>query len=149
MGAPMKTRLARRAGFTLIEILVVVLIIAILATIVSVNVLHKPAEARIAAAQMNLRAVKTALEMYHADNGVFPSQAQGLSALQVKPALDPVPRTYPEGGYLEVPRDPWGEEFIYLTPGRKGEPFEIITYGSDGEPGGEGEAADLSSSTRE
>ncbi len=79
----------------------------------------------------------------------MPTQEQGLAALCVKPSVSPVPEQYPEDGYLEsrkVPLDPWNREYVYLVPGRNGESFEILTYGSDGEPGGEGEAADTSSS---
>jgi len=135
-------------GFTLIEILVVLLIITILAGFVGINVLQKPNEARLAAAQMQIKTIQSALQLFHAEQGRFPSQAQGLEALVQKPTLPPVPNKYPQGGYLDsakVPTDPWGNEYIYLIPGRNGRPFEIICYGADGEPGGEGDASDLSS----
>jgi len=138
-----------RQGFTLIEILVVVIIITILASVVSVNVFRKPGEARIAAARLQIKQLQTALQVYRSENGFYPTQAQGLRALVEPPALEPQPRSFPEGGYLDspsVPNDPWGSPFIYLSPGRKSEPFEIISYGADGEPGGEGEALDVSSS---
>ena len=137
-----------RAGFTLIEILVVLLIITVLAGVVSVSVIHKPAEARVAAARMQIKQLKTAVNLFYAEQHRYPSQEEGLRALVQKPegirAED-----FPRGGYLDtldVPRDPWGRDYIYLAPGRHGEPFEIISYGSDGEPGGEGDAADISSS---
>lgn len=141
-------RRAREGGFTLIEILVVVAIIAVLAGLVAVNVLHKPGEARTAAARMQIKQVATAVRLYRTEQGALPTQAQGLEAL-VRPAtLEPRPRNFPPDGYLEgrkVPEDPWGNAYIYLIPGRDGSSFEIISYGADGEPGGEEEAADLSS----
>jgi general secretion pathway protein G len=140
---------AARRGFTLIEILVVIMIITILASIVSVNVLRKPGEARAAAARVQIRELQTAVQLYKAEQGRLPAQEQGLEALVSKPTSDPVPEQYPPDGYLEtrsVPRDPWGNEHIYLAPGRAGEAFEILSYGGDGEPGGDGEDADLSSS---
>ncbi len=139
---------AQSQGFTLIEILVVVMIIAILASIVSINVLRKPAEARVAAARMQIKQLQTALHLYRTEQGRLPTQQQGLEALVQKPASDPIPPRYPPEGYLEgrkLPKDPWGNEYIFLIPGRNGEVFEIISYGSDGEPGGENDAADLSS----
>ncbi|MBN1268169.1 MAG: type II secretion system major pseudopilin GspG [Kiritimatiellae bacterium] len=138
------------SGFTLIEILVVLIIITILAGVVSVSVLRKPGEARVAAARMQIKQLQTAVRLYHAEQNGFPTQNQGLEALVRKPSTDPVPKEYPAEGYLdssEIPLDPWGNPYVYLVPGRKNEPFEVICYGSDGEPGGEGEAADLSSST--
>ncbi len=145
----MRTERIRAGGFTLIEILVVIMIITILASIVTVNVLRKPGEARVSAAKMQIKQLQTALQLYRTEQGRLPTQDQGLEALVAKPASDPVPPNYPDEGYLDsqkVPPDPWKSAFIYLVPGRKGEVFEIISYGSDGEPGGDGEAADLSSS---
>ncbi|MBP7829271.1 MAG: type II secretion system major pseudopilin GspG [Kiritimatiellae bacterium] len=138
-----------RAGFTLIEILVVVLIITILAGLVGVNILHKPGEARVSAARMQLQQLKTAVQLYRAEQGAVPTQEQGLEALVSRPSREPMPRNYPDGGYLDsvkVPEDPWGREYLYLAPGRRNELFEIISYGGDGEPGGSGEAGDLTSS---
>jgi len=137
-------------GFTLLEILVVIMIIAVLATIVGVNVANRPAEARITAAKAQIRAFQAALQIYKMDNGVYPTQQQGLKALCVKPDVDPIPEKYPADGYLQsqnLPLDPWKNPYVYLSPGTKGEPYEIITYGADGEPGGTGEAADISSSS--
>jgi len=139
----------RRAGFSFIEIIVVMVIIAILAGVVTVNVLHKPAEAKIAAARMQLQQLRTAVEMYSAEQGRVPTQEQGLEALVHKSSLSPVPERYPPNGYLNssvVPLDPWKHAYIYLAPGRSNEAFEVISYGSDGEPGGAGDAADISSS---
>lgn len=138
-----------KAGFTLIEILVVIMIITILASIVSVNVLKKPGEARVSTARMQLKQLQTAVQLYRTEQGLLPTQAQGLEALVAKPTTEPVPPRYPDDGYLEsrrLPLDPWKHDYVYLVPGRAGEAFEIITYGSDGEPGGDGEAGDISTS---
>ncbi len=138
-----------KSGFTLIEILVVIIIITILASIVSVNVLRKPGEARVSAAKLQIKQLQTAVQLYKTEQGRAPTQAQGLEALVVKPTTDPIPQQYPADGYMEsrkLPKDPWNNDYIYLIPGRAGEVFEIISYGSDGEPGGEGDAADISSS---
>lgn len=145
-----QNRRPAQAGFTLIEILVVVMIITLLSSIVAVNVLRKPGEARVSTTKMQIRQLQTALQLYRSEQGLIPSQEQGLEALVAKPAMDPIPQRYPEEGYLEsrrVPKDPWNNDYIYVVPGRSGEAFEIISYGSDGEPEGEGEAADISSAS--
>ena len=144
-----KKRCPPAAGFTLIEILVVIMIITILAGIVGVSVLRKPGEARVAAAKLQVKQLQTAVQLYRTEQGRAPTQEQGLEALISKPVTDPVTQRYPADGYLEtrkMPKDPWNNDYIYLVPGRRNEAFEIISYGSDGEPGGEGDAADLSSS---
>ena len=144
-----RTHRDSKSGFTLIEILVVIIIITILASIVSVNVLRKPGEARVSAAKLQIKQLQTAVQLYRTEQGRTPTQEQGLEALVSKPVTDPVPQQYPAEGYLEsrkLPKDPWNNDFIYLIPGRNGEAFEIISYGSDGEPGGDGDAADLSTS---
>jgi general secretion pathway protein G len=137
-----------RSGFTLLEILVVVLIITILATIVGVNVAKEPAKARVTAAKTQISTFRTALQLYRMENGRFPTREQGLISLCRQPSVPPVPAGYRENGYLEsrnLPADPWGNEYVYVIPGPEGEPYEIVSYGADGEPGGEGEAADISS----
>lgn len=139
----------RKAGFTLIELLVVIAIITILAGVVTVQILHKPAEARVAAAKAQINQLQTALGVYRTEQGRFPTQEQGMDALVRIPDREPIPRAYPTDGYLQgtrVPQDPWGNAYIYLAPGRAGESYEIISYGSDGEPNGAGDAADISSS---
>ena len=144
-----RTQRGGRSGFTLIEILVVILIITILASIVSVNVLRKPGEARVSAAKLQIKQLQTAVQLYRTEQGRTPTQEQGLESLVSKPVTDPMPSQYPADGYLEsrkLPKDPWNNDYIYLVPGRRNEAFEIISYGSDKEPGGEGDAADLSSS---
>ena len=140
---------AARHGFTLVELLVVIAIISILAGVVTVSLVSKPAEARIAAAKLQIQQLQSALNIYRTDHGAYPTQEQGLEALVRLPDREPIPRKYPRDGYLTsriVPKDPWKRPFIYLAPGRGGESYEIISYGSDGEPGGEDDAADLSSS---
>ncbi len=150
MSTPTIARTRRtNVGFTLMEILVVLMILSILAGIVGLNVLHQPARARVQAARMQIKTLRTALHMYHADHNRYPTQQQGLEALVRRPPGGPAGANYPPEGYLDsrsVPLDPWGNPYVYLSPGRRGEPFEIISYGSDGEPGGEGDAADISSS---
>ena len=137
-----------KSGFTLLEILVVVLIITILATVVGVNVARRPGDARRAAAAAQIVTFRTALQLYRMKHGTLPTQQQGLTALCREPTVPPIPADYPEEGYLEtlrLPKDPWGRDYLYLIPGTQGSAFEILSYGSDGEPGGEGEAADVSS----
>jgi general secretion pathway protein G len=93
-----------------------------------------------------IRTFQTALNVYRMEQGQYPTQAQGLRALVEPPEAPPRPSRYPENGYLEsrkLPQDPWGGDYVYLVPGPAGAPFEIVSYGSDGEPGGEGEAADV------
>lgn len=138
-----------RSGFTLLEILVVILIITILATFVGVNVAKEPGRARVAKATAQIVTFRTALQLYRMDNGFCPSMRQGLNALCERPTTPPIPAEFREGGYLEsrnLPADPWSNEYVYMVPGADGEQYEIICYGSDGEPGGEGEAADIRSS---
>lgn len=138
-----------RSGFTLLEILVVVLIITILATIVGVNVAKEPGKARIAAAKAQIVAFTSALGRYRMDSSMIPTEEQGLQSLCVEPTVQPIPASYPSEGYLtsrNLPRDPWGNEYVYRSPGPDGLAYEILTYGADGEPGGEGEDADVRSS---
>ena len=136
-------------GFTLIEVLVVVLILSVLAGIVGVSVWGHLSTGRQAAARVQIKTFKMALNSYRADSGIYPTQEQGLNALCRKPEQPPTPVRYPAEGYLDSrspPLDPWGREYLYLMPGRSNMPFEVISYGADGEPGGEGEAQDISSS---
>ncbi len=136
-------------GFSLIEVLVALAIISILAGVVTISVLNKPAEARVVAARTEIQQLKTAVQIYKTDHGFVPTEQQGLEALVTRPATGPEPKTYPADGYLgtrRLPDDPWGNPYIYLSPGTLGETFEIISYGRDGEPGGENDAADISSS---
>ena len=128
-------------GFTLIEILVVVVIIGILGALIVPNVIGRGDQARLTAARNDLRAVANALDMYHLDNHQYPTTDQGLEALVSKPAGFPEPKNYNSDGYLKkAPVDPWGTPLVYLSTGNK---FELRSLGADGVEGGEGDAADL------
>jgi general secretion pathway protein G len=132
-------------GFTLIEIMVVIVILGVLAALVVPNVLSRTDDARIAAAKSDLGAIRQALKLYRLDNQRYPTTTQGLAALVTKPTIAPAPPNWKPGGYLEkLPRDPWGRPYQYLNPGLKGE-VDIFTYGADGEPGGNGADADIGS----
>lgn len=138
-------RSKRRAGFTLVEIMVVVVIIGLLAALIGPRVLGQSETAKIKATQVQISQLTQALELYHLDNGFFPTTDQGLNALLEKPSSQPEPKNYARGGYLQkkkLPADGWGNEFIYICPGEHGD-FDIISYGSDGKQGGEGAAADI------
>ncbi len=132
-------------GFTLIEIMIVIVILGILAWQVVPRIMGKPEEARRLKARMDIASLETALKMYKLDNGVYPSTEQGLQALIEAPTIGQLPRKWRKGGYLErgkVPLDPWDSEFIYLSPGLHGD-FDLISYGNDGEPGGEEDNVDI------
>jgi len=138
-----------KGGFSLVEILVVLAIIAILVTAVGLNRSGILSGAKRKAAISDIKVFKMALEVYDTDNGMYPTMQQGLAALISKPTIPPVPRNYPSTKYIDkkaLPVDPWGSDYIYLVPGRQGEPFEVITHGNDKRPGGEGDDADISSS---
>ena len=139
----------RKSGFTFMEILIAMLIISILSGVVGLSLYQWLRRAKVEAARSQIKTFQTALQMYRADQGKLPTQEQGLEALCQAPTSDPVPKQYPPEGYLEsrmVPKDPWGNPYVYVVPGRHGEPYEVISYGSDGEEGGNGEAADITSS---
>ncbi len=136
-----------KRGFTLIEILVVVFILALLAALVGPKVIGRTDDARIAEAKIQIVNLSTALKLYKLDNGTYPTTEQGLEALVRKPSIAPVPEKYREGGYLEkknLPKDPWGNDYIYISPGAHGD-FDLSSYGADGKPGGEGINADINS----
>jgi general secretion pathway protein G len=146
----MKTKSKHRArsGFTLIEILVVMAIVMGLVSVVGVNVIRHQREARVKTATIQIRELQNAIAHYETEQGRIPTMEQGLEALVQKPVSSPVPERYPPDGYLasrRLPKDPWGNDYIYVAPGREGLPFEIISYGADGESGGSGDAADISS----
>ncbi len=134
-------------GFTLIELMVVIVILGILAGLIIPRIMGRPDEARQAKARIMIEGIATALKLYRLDNGFYPTTEQGLKALTEASAIPPVPRNWREGGYLEkgkVPKDPWGNDFVYLCPGSHDE-FDLISYGADGQLGGEGKNKDVTS----
>ncbi len=140
-------RLARESGFTLIELMVVVIILGILAGLVVPRIMERPGEAKQTKARLQIQSLETALKLYKLDNGRYPDTEQGLEALVQVPDSGVIPNKWREGGYLEkgrLPLDPWGNQFIYLSPGAHGD-FDIISYGSDGAPGGESDDKDINS----
>ena len=139
---------APRAGFTLVEILVVIAIISLLASVVLLNIAPQIGMGSQAAAKAQIQVLSSAATTYRMAHGRYPTQQQGLEALVQKPSQEPIPENYPDGGYLSgrvVPPDPWKRPYVYLIPGRQDENFEILSYGADGEPGGSGADADVSS----
>ena len=130
-------------GFTLIEILVVVVILGILAAIVVPRIMDRPDEAKRVAAKADVGAIVQALKLYRLDNGFYPSTDQGLGALVQRPTSQPVPGNWKQGGYLErLPKDPWGSDYQFLSPGVRGE-IDVFSLGADRARGGEGNAADI------
>lgn len=135
----------RAAGFTLLEIMIVVVILGVLAALVVPKVMSRPDEARQVAARQDIASLMQALKLYRLDNFRYPSTEQGLQALVAKPASDPVPPNWKGGGYLDrLPKDPWGSPYQYLNPGVQGE-IDVFSFGADRESGGEGEGADIGS----
>ncbi|MFC1829813.1 type II secretion system major pseudopilin GspG [Thermodesulfobacteriota bacterium] len=134
-------------GFTLIEVLVVIVILGILAAFVVPKIMGRPEEARQLKAKVQIESLTTALKLYRLDNGVYPDTEQGLQALVETPETGTIPKKWRKGGYLEkgkVPKDPWGNDFIYLSPGVHDE-FDITSYGADGVAGGEDKNKDINS----
>ena len=134
-------------GFTLIELLVVLVIIGILAGYIGPKIMGRPEEAKRTKATTEIEALETALKLYKLDNGVYPSTEQGLQALVEAPSTGTLPAKWRKGGYLEkgqVPKDPWGHDFVYLCPGVHGD-YDLSSYGADGQSGGEGNDADINS----
>ena len=138
-------RVRSQRGFTLIEIMVVVVILGILAAIIIPKISDRPEQARRTKAAMDIKSIETALALFQMDNGFYPSTEQGLQALVEQPTTGRIPGNYKEGGYLKkVPLDPWKNPFIYISPGAHGD-YDMVSYGPDGEEGGEGKFADISS----
>lgn len=134
-------------GFTLIELMVVIVILGVLAAIIAPRVMGRTDEAKVTQAKVQIGNLETALKLYKLDNGQYPSTEQGLSALVEKPAIGVIPEHWKDGGYLEkktVPKDPWGSEYAYISPGAH-EDYDIISYGADRAKGGEKFDADIES----
>ena len=142
----MKTQNIRRSrGFTLIEVMVVILIIGVLAALVVPKVMSRPDEARITAAKQDIATISQALNLYKLDNQRYPTTEQGLAALVKKPTIAPAPTNWKSEGYLDrVPKDPWGTPYQYLQPGVHGQ-IDVFSFGADRASGGEGNDADIGS----
>lgn len=135
-------------GFTLIELMVVIVILGILAGMIVPKIMDRPEEARRTKAQIDIGVISQALKMYKLDNGRYPTTDQGLQALIEPPSSGQLAKKWREGGYLDkntTPKDPWENDYIYISPGLHGNAFDIMSYGPDNEPGGEGMDADINS----
>ena len=138
-------QLNNKRGFTLIEIMVVIVILALLAALVGPKILGRTDDAKIQTTKTQIRSMESALKLYKLDNGVYPTTEQGLNSLVAKPAVGVIPKNYKDGGYLEskqVPKDGWGNDYIYVSPGEHGD-YDLSSYGADGVKGGEGKNADI------
>lgn len=134
-------------GFTLIELMVVIVILGILASLIVPRLMGRTDDAKIVKAKVQIQSLETALKLYKLDNGMYPDTEQGLQALVEPPETGVLPKKWKKGGYLEkgrVPKDPWENEFIYLSPGVHDD-FDIISYGADGVSGGEDKNSDINS----
>lgn len=143
----MYTPLRDKRGFTLIEIMVVIAILALLAALVAPKIIGRSDDAKIADTKVQIKNIETALKLYKLDNGNYPSTEQGLQALVAKPTVGIIPKNYRDGGYLEskkVPQDAWSNDFGYLSPGEHGD-YDLYSLGADGVKGGEGKNADIES----
>ncbi|MDF1642722.1 MAG: type II secretion system major pseudopilin GspG [Pseudomonadales bacterium] len=139
----MQSTVSRQRGFTLIEIMVVVVILGILASVVVPRIMDRPDTARITKARLDIQALESVLNQYRLDNFVYPSTEQGLEALVEKPSGDPEPANWNKSGYIKsLPKDPWNRPYLYLSPGEKGE-FDLYSLGADGQSGGEDANADI------
>lgn len=134
-------------GFTLIELMVVIVILSILAVYMVPKIMGRPEQAKQLKAKVDMQALETALKLYKLDNGDYPTTQQGLEALVKPPDSGPDADNWREGGYIEkgkISDDPWGNDYVYLCPGTHGD-YDIVSYGADGEPGGDGKNADVKS----
>jgi general secretion pathway protein G len=137
--------LRSRDGLTLIELMVVLVILGLMAALVFPKLTGTTGKARIQTAQIQIRALEDALNQFEVENGFFPTTEQGLEALAAKPSTGREAKKWREGGYMDkVPKDPWGNEYRYVSPGANGS-FDLSSFGSDGVPGGEGDSADINS----
>ena len=137
-----------QGGFTLIELMVVIVIIGILAAYIAPKFIGRTEDAKINAAKAQIRSFETSLKLFRLDNGFYPSTEQGLESLMSPPASGRIPENYKKGGYIEsakIPDDPWGTPYVYASPGSQGFDYEIVSLGSDGVEGGEDENADIKS----
>ena len=141
----MRRKAFRRGGFTLLEVMVVLVILGILAALVVPKIISRPDEARVIAARHDIASLVQALKLYRLDNQRYPSTEQGLQALVTRPNTSPLPPNWKAGGYIErLPRDPWGNPYQFLSPGLRGE-IDVFSFGADGAAGGEGNDADIGS----
>ena len=141
----MSKQIRNNRGFTLIEIMVVIVILALLAALVGPKIIGRSDDAKIADAKVQIRNLETALKLYKLDNSLYPTTEQGLAALVTKPTVGAIPKNYKAEGYLEskkVPQDPWGNEFVFISPGANGD-YDLCSLGADGVKGGEGKGADI------
>jgi general secretion pathway protein G len=129
-------------GFTLIELMIVVVILGLLATVIMPRILDRPDKARHVKAKADIRTIQSMLALFKTDTGRFPTTAEGLQALVTNPGVD----NYSSEGYLDAyPRDPWGNPYVYLCPGLHSKDYDLESYGKDGEDGGTGLDADIES----
>ncbi len=141
----MDDRKCARSGFTLIELMVVVVILGVLAGLIVPQFMDEPQKARVVKTQLQMESISTALKKFYLDNGFYPTTEQGLSALVQKPSSGRIPKNFAVSGYLsKVPKDAWGTDFVYVAPGNHG-PFDIISFGGDGEEGGSDYDSDINS----
>lgn len=140
-----RSRVLNRAGFTLLEIMVVIVILGLLAALVVPKLIGRTEEAKQTQTRLQIKNIEQALQLFKLDNGFYPGTEQGIEALVRAPEIGRVPKNYRKGGYLgRVPKDPWGSEYVYVSPGTNGD-YDITSYGADEAPGGEGEDADINS----
>ena len=140
-------KLRSSSGFTLIEIMVVIVILAMLAALVGPKLMGRTDDAKITDARVQIKNIETALKLYKLDNGSYPTTEQGLLSLVTKPTVGVIPKSYKDGGYLEskkIPKDPWGNDYLYVSPGEHGD-YDLFSYGADGAKGGDGKNGDITS----
>ena len=140
-----RSRVSSRAGFTLLEIMVVIVILGLLAALVVPKLIGRTEEAKQTQTRLQIKNIEQALQLFKLDNGFYPGTEQGIEALVRIPEIGRIPKNYRKGGYLDrVPKDPWGNSYVYVSPGTNGD-YDITSYGADEAPGGEGEDADINS----